>query len=114
MNDENLTPEDFFGDQQVSPKISALQESNCHTQVQASTEPADCNEFKTPLSSRYRYKSAETPCLFSQDEPVNATPISSKCFTPKALLHVTHSVYFLQCKSPFLINHLYGDRIFFQ
>ena len=98
MNDENLTPEDFFDDQQVSPKISALQESSCHT----STEPADGNEFKTPLSSRYRYKSAETPCLFSQDDLVNATPISSKCFTVKALL--THSVYFLQCKSAFLIN----------
>ena len=89
VNDENLTPEDFHDDQQVSPKISALQENNCHT----STEPTDCNEFKTPLNLRYGYKSADTPCLFSQDESASATPISSECFTPKALLSL--SLYFL-------------------
>ena len=81
FNDENLTPEDFLDDPQVSPKISASQENNYHT----NTEPADCNEFKTPLTSRYGHKNTETPCLFSQDDSVNVTPISSKCFTPKAL-----------------------------
>ena len=68
MNDENLTPADFL-DHHVSPNIS------CHK----SPKPVDCNDFKTPLNSRCVQNISETPSLFSQDESVNHTPISSEC-----------------------------------
>ena len=78
VKDQNLTPADFLNDPHLSPKISDLQENSndCHL----TPKPEGCNEFKTPLTSRYGHKVSETPSLFSQDDQsINATPLSGEC-----------------------------------
>lgn len=67
-------PDDFLGDQLLSPLNSGLEGSgeNCCR----SRKSADYQRFKTPLALKCVHKSVETPYLFSQDESVNTTPIS--------------------------------------
>ena len=79
VNDQSLTPADFLDEQPASPKVSSLQgtDDTCCT----SPKLVECNEFKTPLTSRYGNKASATPSLFSQDESVNPTPVSSECLT---------------------------------
>jgi len=76
VKDQNLTPADFLNDQHLSPKISDLQENS--NDYHLTPKPVDCNEFKTPLTSRYGHKVSETPSLFSQDDQ-SVTPLSGVC-----------------------------------
>ncbi|XP_068719868.1 breast cancer type 2 susceptibility protein-like isoform X2 [Montipora capricornis] len=78
LNDENLTPDDFIDDQHVSAVISGILKNNgsCNNCLVPS-KSGDCKELKTPVASKYVHKSFETPCLFSQDESVNVTPLTS-------------------------------------
>ena len=94
-NDGNLTPADFIDDQNASPDICASQSLALSHDCLTSCKAADCDEVKTPLTSRYKNKISETPCLFSQDESVFHTPASSKwfCFLPTKYMPLYSTVY---------------------
>lgn len=86
LKDDSLTPADFLDDRNAFLDISTSQQNltSCNDCL-SSPKTVDCNEFKTPRTSRYMHKISETPCLFSQDESINHTPTSSKwfCFVQK-------------------------------
>ncbi|CAH3115249.1 unnamed protein product, partial [Porites lobata] len=76
LSDQNLTPADFLDEPLETLKSS---QEDCDVYC-ASPSPVKCNEFKTPLTSRYSNKASVTPSLFSQDESVHLTPVLSlKC-----------------------------------
>ncbi|KAJ7372034.1 hypothetical protein OS493_021462 [Desmophyllum pertusum] len=78
LKDDSLTPADFLDDRNAFLDISTSQQNltSCNDCL-SSPKTMDCNEFKTPRTSRYMHKISETPCLFSQDESINHTPTSS-------------------------------------
>ena len=78
VNDDGVLTADFLADQNVPQDVSASEQSTCSNDCLTNPKTVDCNEFKTPQTSRYNHKVSETPCLFSQDESVNHTPISSE------------------------------------
>ena len=75
LSDQNLTPADFLDEPLETLKSS---QEDCDVYC-ASPSPVKCNEFKTPLTSRYSNKASVTPSLFSQDESVHLTPVLSEC-----------------------------------
>lgn len=78
VNDDSLSAADFLDDQIVSPDVGTSEQFVCSKDCLTNPKTVDCNEFKTPLTSRYKHKISDTPCLFSQDESVNHTPTSSE------------------------------------
>ena len=81
LSDQNLTPADFLDEPLETLKSS---QEDCDVYC-ASPSPVKCNEFKTPLTSRYSNKASVTPSLFSQDESVHLTPVLSECLVQSFL-----------------------------
>lgn len=81
VKDDSLTPADFCYKQDVSTDICTSQQAASYDDCLTSSKIVDCDKFKTPLTSKYKNNNiSETPCLFSQDESITHTPISSKWF----------------------------------
>ncbi|XP_015771053.1 PREDICTED: uncharacterized protein LOC107349422 isoform X1 [Acropora digitifera] len=79
LNDQNLTPEDFFDNQHISERDNTLHVQDNHagsSNFLTNRKTDNRQEFKTPDASKRFQKIIETPCLFSQDESGSIFPSS--------------------------------------
>lgn len=77
LNDQNLTPDDFFDNQHISERDNTLHVQDNHA-GSSNFLTNNREEFKTPDASKHFQKIIETPCLFSQDESGSIFPSSGE------------------------------------
>ena len=81
LNDQNLTPEDFFDNQHVSARDNTLHVQDNHAvsnNFLTNGKTGNCQELKTPDASKDFQKIFETPCLFSLDGSGSTFPSSGE------------------------------------